>query len=63
MTETIPVPTTHDILNDVLDLNREIEERQEEINRLYKKAKDIISNGDIDEDDLDYFDCIKSYKL
>ena len=48
-----------EILNEILNLHREIEERQEEINTLASKAKTLNGNKPIERDG--YLDCINSY--
>jgi len=53
------------MLSSILEIYREIEELQDKINDIYKKAK-IKMNGEYeDEDDKefdkDYFKCIESY--
>lgn len=52
--------TREEIMSEVLFLNREIEEKQEEINKLYKEAK-AIDDKDDDESKFSYISAIKSY--
>ena len=52
--------TRENIMSEVLSLNREIEEKQEEINKLYEEAKSINDKDD-DESKLSYISAIKSY--
>lgn len=52
--------TREEIMSEVLSLNREIEEKQEEINKLYLEAK-AIDDKDDDESKFSYISAIKSY--
>ena len=50
--------TNNDILERIIDLNEEIEERQREINGLCESA----ASDKEDQGMTDLFDCIQSYK-
>ena len=52
--------TRENILSEVIDLSSEIEERQKQINELYKEAKEINDHDD-DEWRYTYIQAIKSY--
>lgn len=51
--------TREQVLSKVLDIYREIEDLQEEIDRLYRKAQGIEEDDHLNS--KDYLDCIKSY--
>ena len=53
--------TRTDILSEVLSINRKIEEFQEEINSLYKEAKNIEDADDDEDGRNSYLNNIKSY--
>lgn len=52
--------TRENILSEVLSINREIEEREETIKKLYEEAKRIEDEDD-DKSKFSYISCIKSY--
>lgn len=51
----------HEILSEVLSINREIEEKQEQINKLYIEAKNTIDSDDDEKWRNSYLSCIGSY--
>ena len=53
--------TRENILSEVLDLHREIEERQKQINELYLEAKNTPDEYDDEIKEWSYLKCIKSY--
>jgi len=56
--------TRNEILNDVLDLDREANEIQERINNLYEEAKNIQDDDDdMDDSGFSILDNIKSYAM
>lgn len=53
--------TREEILNDVLIIDKEIEEKKALIKELYEEAKGLIDPEDDEDGKYSYIECIKSY--